>query len=428
MKRLTFLLFLVLCTALGLQAQDLTLPYIQDFSALSAGNMLSETGSPTAMASGTLPGITSAHRAYQAGGAIRLGDVAEMGSFTTDPINAVGVRFVEVQFDAAAWIATTPSPAKLTLTYGSQSRTIDLPAIGHGWPITADDMLRYDIFFIAQTVPTPLVVSTTADSNVEPRVFIDNIKIVGNDGVTLSKEFEKDVFPPNGWTAKHIRGDREWERTTNTDYAPIGTACANVRYESPRHENWLITPKMYPIAGDSLTFLVKSDYVYPNSHTYLNIKVSTATNDTADFHDTPLTLGGMTTITPDTFTTYWVRHRVDLSPYADNEIYVAFQVVDTNGLSVLLDDIRGANVCVSNCAIPDSINANNITINSADISWAEMGSATSWVVQYSTSPTFEGAVQQTVTGNRSLSLSGLMWGTKYYVRIKTDCKIGRAHV
>lgn len=424
MKRLTFLLFLVLCAVIGLQAQNLTLPYIQDFSALSAGNMLSETGSPTAMVSGTLPGITSAHRAYQAGGAIRLGDVAEMGSFTTDPINAVGVRFVEVQFDAAAWIATTPSPAKLTLTYGSQSRTIDLPAIGHGWPITADDMLRYDIFFIAQTVPTPLVVSTTADSNVEPRVFIDNIKIVGNDGVPLSEGFERDVFPPNGWTVKHIRGTSDWKRVTNDDYSTMGRASAFVQWANSGHENWLITPKMYPIAGDSLTFSVKSDFVYRNSHTYLKIKVSTATNDTADFHDTPLTLSGMTTITPDTFTTYWVRHRVDLSPYADNEIYVAFQVVDTNGLSVLLDDIRGANVCVSNCAIPDSINANNITINSADISWAEMGSATSWVVQYSTYPTFEGAVQQTVTGNRSLSLSGLMWGTKYYVRIKADCSGG----
>ena len=115
MKRLTFLLFLVLCAVIGLQAQNLTLPYIQDFSALSAGNMLSETGSPTAMVSGTLPGITSAHRAYQAGGAIRLGDVAEMGSFTTDPINAVGVRFVEVQFDAAAWIDTFTSQINLNL-------------------------------------------------------------------------------------------------------------------------------------------------------------------------------------------------------------------------------------------------------------------------------------------------------------------------
>ena len=295
MKRLTFLLFLVLCAVIGLQAQNLTLPYIQDFSALSAGNMLSETGSPTAMVSGTLPGITSAHRAYQAGGAIRLGDVAEMGSFTTDPINAVGVRFVEVQFDAAAWIATTPSPAKLTLTYGSQSRIIDLPAIGHGWPITADDMLRYDIFFIAQTVPTPLVVSTTADSNVEPRVFIDNIKIVGNDGVPLSEGFERDVFPPNGWTVKHIRGTSDWKRVTNDDYSTMGRASAFVQWANSGHENWLITPKMYPIAGDSLTFSVKSDYVYPNSHTYLKIKVSTATNDTADFHDTPLTLSGMTT-------------------------------------------------------------------------------------------------------------------------------------
>ena len=421
MKRLTFLLFLVLCAVLGLRAQDLTLPYIQDFSAFATGNMLSETGSPTSVVAGTLPGIASVNRAYQAGGAIRLGDAADIGSFTTQPINAGGARFVEVQFDAAAWIAAIPSPAQLIVTYGSQSHTIDLPAIGHGWPITADDMQRYDIFFTAQTTSTPLAVYTVADSNVEPRVFIDNIKIVGNDGVPLSEGFERDVFPPNEWTVKHISGTSDWSRIADDDYSPIGRASAFVQWANNGHENWLISPKMYPIAGNSLTFLVKSDFVYPNSQTRLNIKVSTATKDTADFHDTPLTLSGRNTTD---FTTDWVRHTVDLSPYADNEIYVAFQVIDTNGLSILLDDIHGANVCISNCAIPDSIKATNITVNSADISWAEMGSATSWVVQYSTSPTFEGAVQQTVTGNRSLSLSGLMWGTKYYVRIKADCSGG----
>ena len=215
MKRLTFLLFLVLCTALGLQAQDLTLPYVQDFSALATGDMLSETGSPTAVAAGTLPGIASVNSAYQAGGAIRLGDGGNVGGFTTQPIDAGAAPFVKVSFNAAAWIAATPAPAKLTLTYGSQSRTVDLQAIGHGWPLSATDMVWYDVTFTAEATPMALIVTTIAESGVENRVFVDNLKIQVVNLVSWSEGFEGSVFPPVGWTAKHISGSKEWTRSTS---------------------------------------------------------------------------------------------------------------------------------------------------------------------------------------------------------------------
>ena len=59
MKRFTILLFLVLCTVFSLQAQNVTLPYTQDFAALSQGDMNSDTGSPTPVSAGALQGIAS---------------------------------------------------------------------------------------------------------------------------------------------------------------------------------------------------------------------------------------------------------------------------------------------------------------------------------------------------------------------------------
>ena len=103
-------------------------------------------------------------------------------------------------------------------------------------------------------------------------------------------------------------------------------------------------------------------------------------------------------------------------------VYVAFQVLDTNGLNVLLDDIHGAMILPStDCSAPKDIAVSGIEATSAALSWTETGFASSWAVEYSTSSTFVGAVSQTVTGTPSLSLSGLTDNTVYYVRIKADC-------
>ena len=414
MKRLTFLLFLVLCTALGLQAQDLTLPYIQDFSALATGDMLSETGSPTAVAAGTLSGIASVNSAYQAGGAIRLGDGGNVGGFTTQPIDAGAAPFVKVSFNAAAWIAATPAPAKLTLTYGSQSRTVDLQAIGHGWPLSATDMVWYDVTFTAEATSMALIVTTIAESGVENRVFVDNLKIQVVNLVSWSEGFEGSVFPPVGWTAKHISGSKEWTRSTSSADGPIGTACAKVGYANPRHENWLITPQLFPVAGENFKFKIKTNYYFPK--TTLHVKISTASNDTSDFTTTALTLSNVTEIP-----TTWTEHTVDMSAYVGSPVYIGFHVLDTNGLNLFLDDISGLKIQGATCIAPDTLRVGNITTNSANITWTEGGSASSWIVEYSTSPTFTGATSQTVTGNRTLNLAGLTANTQYYVRVKANC-------
>ena len=99
--------------------------------------------------------------------------------------------------------------------------------------------------------------------------------------------------------------------------------------------------------------------------------------------------------------------------------------MDKNGLNLLLDDIHGPIVLPdADCIAPKDVTIRNIITSGADVSWGEVGYASSWVVEYSNQPTFAGAASQTVTGTPSLTLSGLTHNTKYYIRIKSDCLMG----
>ena len=419
MKRFTILLFLVLCTVFSLQAQNVTLPYTQDFAALSQGDMNSDTGSPTPVSAGALQGIASLTGAYQAGGAIRLGDVGNVGGFTTQPVVTSGAGYVKVSFKAAAWIAATPSPAQVVVGYGSQTVTVNIPATAHVWPIVANDMNTYNVQFQAEATHSAVSITTVSATGNETRIFLDDLKLFHKAGAPaiLSEGFEGTTFPPSGWTALHISGTKKWERSTYN--SPIGTACAKVSFENPRHHNWLITPSMAPKAGDSLTFKVKTPSYYSNTRLY--IRISTSSKDTSSFGAPVKTLS-----TASEIPTTWKKYSIDLSSYAgSSNVYVAFQVIDNNGLSLLLDDIHGAMIFPnSDCVVPYGLQIRNITTTGADISWSGDGYASSWVVEYSTQSTFAGATQQTVTGTPSLSLSGLTPDTKYYVRVKSDCLLG----
>ena len=417
MKRFTILLFLVLCTVFSLQAQNVTLPYTQDFAALSQGDMNSDTGSPTPVSAGDLQGIASLTRAYQAGGAIRLGEVGNVGGFTTQPITTSGAGFLKVSFKAAAWIAAMPAPAQVVVRYGSQTVTLNVPATAHVWPVTADDMNTYNVQFLAEATHSAVSITTVTAAGNETRIFLDNFKIMHSaTGPRMSEGFEGTMFPPKGWTALQISGSRKWERAVIS--GAIGTACARVNYGYTGHHNWLITPNMAPKAGDSLTFKVKTTGYY--SGTKLYIRVSTSSKDTSSFGSSVKTLS-----TNSEIPTSWKQYSIDLSPYVGSTIFVAFQVVDNNGLNLLLDDIHGPIVLPdADCITPKDVTIRNIITSGADISWSEVGYASSWVVEYSNQPTFAGAASQTVTGTPSLTLSGLTPNTKYYVRIKSDCLMG----
>ena len=69
---------------------------------------------------------------------------------------------------------------------------------------------------------------------------------------------------------------------------------------------------------------------------------------------------------------------------------------------------------------PYDIQVTDIDLTTATVSWSEVGDATSWYYTYGTSPVCD--ENWTSTSSNSISLSGLIASTTYYVWIKSDCE------
>ena len=73
------------------------------------------------------------------------------------------------------------------------------------------------------------------------------------------------------------------------------------------------------------------------------------------------------------------------------------------------------------CPAPTLNAAEYVIENQASFSWTENGSATDWVLQYSTSEDFTNAISRDRHGIPALVISDFQPLTTYYVRVKADC-------
>ena len=76
------------------------------------------------------------------------------------------------------------------------------------------------------------------------------------------------------------------------------------------------------------------------------------------------------------------------------------------------------------CVKPTLGNAQFISEEGASLQWTENGSATSWVLEYSTNQNFTDATSVTRNGISSYAITDLTAGTTYYVRVKSSCGDG----
>ena len=76
------------------------------------------------------------------------------------------------------------------------------------------------------------------------------------------------------------------------------------------------------------------------------------------------------------------------------------------------------------CVKPTLGNAQFISEEGASLQWTENGSATNWVLEYSTDQNFTNATSINRSGIPSYAITGLTAGTTYYVRVKSSCGDG----
>ncbi len=175
----------------------------------------------------------------------------------------------------------------------------------------------------------------------------------------LNEGFEGATFPPAGWSTKVVvAGSGAWARSTATPHTGLADAVSN--FTTAGADNYLVTKRFTPGAGDSLVFWMAQVFtaVYADS---LDIKVSTT--DSLNFPtlllhlrdgvDYPLPAG-----------TY-KRFAVSLNAYAGMTVWVAFRHVDLDGDDVRLDDITVGTAIANDVAVTGIIQpAGQVALNS----------------------------------------------------------------
>ena len=236
----------------------------------------------------------------------------------------------------------------------------------------------------------------------------------------LNEGFEDATFAPDGWKSIHVSGEKSWTRSTTYHN---GAASAYVSWASSGHENYLVTPKLLPADGESLSFYVTSQSY---AGTTLTIEVSTTTAEAASFTTTlaTYTTGSSGTIGT-TSTSTWVEKVIDLSAYAGQEIYVAFHVVDDNGSSLYLDDVTGVSIKEDACPRPKNLALDgDADPTEALIVWDAVAGAEAeggYELEYSTSEDFTNPQAPSVIEGEAGLLEDLTPATTYYVRVRAFC-------
>ena len=243
------------------------------------------------------------------------------------------------------------------------------------------------------------------------------------------------VFADSATLSIHTTSYNGWEFSNNNVF---GNTHASLNIYGMYCRYWLVTPEidLSTLNNPVLTFdLALTDYgngdpvENPNGQPDDKFMVVISTdggstwsagnatvwgNDsTADFSFNQIAPGGQEVAIP-------------LTAYANQTVRIAFYGESTvgNGDNDLhLDNVRVDEV--SDCPKPTQLTVSNLTANSADLSWTEMGTATSWIVEYDIAGFTPGSGSAlTVMDSTFLHLDNLQDNTTYDVYVTADCGYG----
>jgi len=174
---------------------------------------------------------------------------------------------------------------------------------------------------------------------------------------TLNEGFEDPTFPPAGWHTKNILGGVIWMRATGIAHS--GSYSAIIAWETSGGEDWLVTPQLSILAGDSLKFWARRYWpaiYHPDS---LDIRISTSDTSASSFTTVLAAYDVNTFPNPD-----FGEYKIDLSGFTNQNIYIAFRHFDINGNGMYLDDISvsGGVVPVELSGFTALVSENDVTL------------------------------------------------------------------
>ena len=201
----------------------------------------------------------------------------------------------------------------------------------------------------------------TACDEITTLPYVDNFDTYGT-GTT--------VYPPCwGKINTYTSGDRPYINSTH--YA--GTGSMYFYAGTSGTYNIAITPLFdatIPINTLQATFMYRSTYASDR----MIVGVMSSPTDASTFVP-------VDTIYPDASYTTWVEREVTFSQYTGTGQYIAFKNEYTTTYGYGYIDELSIDL-IPSCPKPQHINVVDATINSIELGWTEVGSATSWEIAY----------------------------------------------
>lgn len=153
----------------------------------------------------------------------------------------------------------------------------------------------------------------------------------------FSEDFEGASFPPNCWETfigdNGIGTNKNWE---STEDAQSGSKAAFVGYEDVTGgdaEDWMVTPLISLTTGSELSFYQKQTYSEEYGSEYFIFVSTSSQTDISSF--TVVESWGESD-----FTTSYSEKIVDLSAFDNQDVYIAFAMVNDNGDDWFVDNIN----------------------------------------------------------------------------------------
>jgi hypothetical protein len=196
----------------------------ENFSAITVGDNTSTAGSSSAWTGNVnFPTVASA---YQAGGAIKIGASAGIGSITSKIIDlSVNSGNFTVSFDVKGW-TTVEGSIKITIT-GQTVQTISYTAV-----MASSSFETKTLNFTGGVANSTIKIETTAK-----RAFLDNVKI-------------SYIPQPTTWTGAT---STDWNTASNWNPATVPTSTDNVIIPTSGITNFPVASSLTIAAGSSLT-------------------------------------------------------------------------------------------------------------------------------------------------------------------------------
>jgi len=144
-------------------------------------------------------------------------------------------------------------------------------------------------------------------------------------------------FPPTEWTRTQVSGTGNW---VHSAAAPLWDGgCAFRNYTTTGTQNtWLITPQIVMPASGNMALVFRSYMGDPSFYGTSKIYISTTTNTAPGAFTEVYFLQGAEV------SSAWSRIAVDLTPYYNQSIYIAFVYTGTDAHSWRIDDVEVLNL------------------------------------------------------------------------------------